>query len=78
MLLLQLLGAKIISLTIYLFNKNTSLMLIKAKATESQDPEIKMDAKEVKQRLYALLAVLRCTFFWFFPPKRLNTNYVCS
>jgi len=60
-------GAMIISLTIYLFNKKHFPNVDKkAKATESQDSEIKMDAKEVKQRLYALLAVFGVViFFWF-------------
>ncbi len=43
-------------------------MLIKkvAATAASQDTEIKMDAKEIKQRLYALLAVFGVViFFWF-------------
>ena len=41
-------GAMIISLTIYLFNKKHFPNVDKkAKATESQDSEIKMDAKKL-------------------------------
>lgn len=60
-------GAMAISLIIYLLNKKTFPNVSK-KATKSASDaaEIKMDAKEVKQRLYALLAVFGVViFFWF-------------
>lgn len=55
-----------ISLLIYLFNRKT-FPNVKAKAIGTSDnTDIKMDAKEVKQRLYALLAVFAVViFFWF-------------
>lgn len=61
-------GAMIISLVIYLTNKNR-FPDVKAKAAAAQangTTEIKMDPKEVKQRLYALFAVFGVViFFWF-------------
>ncbi len=61
-------GAMLISLVIYLSNKNR-FPDVKAKAAAaatSGSTEIKMDPKEVKQRLYALFAVFGVViFFWF-------------
>ncbi|HNY59083.1 MAG: peptide MFS transporter [Bacteroidales bacterium] len=61
-------GAMIVSLAIFLFNKKHFPNVDKkvAATAASQDTEIKMDAKEIKQRLYALLAVFGVViFFWF-------------
>ncbi len=60
-------GAMLISLTIYLFNrKHFPNVEKKSKVTEGQEVEITMDAKEIKQRIYALLAVFAVViFFWF-------------
>lgn len=60
--------AMLISLTIYIVNKkifpDPSLKV--KKATADGHHEIQMDAKEVKQRLYALFAVFGIViFFWF-------------
>jgi len=54
-------------LTIYLFNrKHFPNVEKKSKVTEGQEVEITMDAKEIKQRIYALLAVFAVViFFWF-------------
>lgn len=61
-------GAMIISLVVYLSNKNR-FPDVKAKAAAAEangTTEIKMDPKEVKQRLYALFAVFGVViFFWF-------------
>lgn len=60
-------GAMLISLVIYIVNKNR-FPDVKIKSTDSDDgaAEIKMDPKEVKQRLYALFAVFGVViFFWF-------------
>ncbi len=58
--------AMAISFTIYMTNKkNFPNPKVKAKAGEITD-EIKMEAAEVKQRMYALLAVFGVViFFWF-------------
>jgi proton-dependent oligopeptide transporter, POT family len=58
--------AMAISFTIYMINKkNFPNPKVKAKAGEITD-EIKMEAAEVKQRMYALLAVFGVViFFWF-------------
>ena len=60
-------GAMLISLVIYLSNKNRFPdVKAKAAAAASGSTEIKMDPKEVKQRLYALFAVFGVViFFWF-------------
>lgn len=60
-------GAMAISLVIYLVNKkNFPDPASKAKAKAGTAGTIEMDAKEVKQRLYALLAVFAVViFFWF-------------
>lgn len=61
-------GAMVISLVIYLVNKNR-FPDVKAKTANSSADgvaEIKMDPKEIKQRLYALFAVFGVViFFWF-------------
>lgn len=61
-------GAMLISLVVYIMNKN-KFPDVKAKAAAAQangTTEIKMDPKEVKQRLYALFAVFGVViFFWF-------------
>jgi len=60
-------GAMAISLIIYLVNKrNFPDPASKVKAKAGDAASIEMDAKEVKQRLYALLAVFGVViFFWF-------------
>lgn len=59
-------GAMLVSLVIYLSNKNR-FPDVKARAAAAAGAnEIKMDPKEVKQRLYALFAVFGVViFFWF-------------
>ena len=60
-------GAMLISLVVYIANKNR-FPDIKAKAASDSEgtSEIKMDPKEIKQRLYALFAVFGVViFFWF-------------
>jgi len=59
-------GAMLISLVIYVLNKNR-FPDVKAKASMAQgSSEVKIDPKEVKQRLYALFAVFGVViFFWF-------------
>ena len=58
--------AMIISLFIYLKNKNSFPNPKKVTAPGEITDEIKMEAKEVKQRMYALLAVFGVViFFWF-------------
>jgi len=62
--------AMLISVVIYLINKNKFPSIDKAKekaaAQEEKADNIKMDAKEIKQRLYALFAVFGVViFFWF-------------
>ena len=63
--------AMLISVFIYLSNKNKlpnpALKQVKATTTETPtSTEVKMDTKEVKQRLYALFAVFAVViFFWF-------------
>jgi len=61
-------GAMLVSLVIYLSNRNR-FPDVKAKAAAAQasgTTEIKMDPKEIKQRLYALFAVFGVViFFWF-------------
>ncbi len=61
-------GAMLISLVIYLSNRNR-FPDVKAKAAAASangTTEIKMDPKEIKQRLYALFAVFGVViFFWF-------------
>ncbi len=61
--------AMVVSVTIYLSNKkhfpNVSKKVEKTN-TETSSKEIKMEAKEIKQRLYALFAVFGIViFFWF-------------
>lgn len=60
-------GAMAISLAIYLANKkHYPNPKAKHEHSESQANEIQMDAKEIKQRLYALFAVFGIViFFWF-------------
>lgn len=60
-------GAMAISVIIYLVNKkNFPDPASKVKAKAGDSATIEMDAKEVKQRLYALLAVFGVViFFWF-------------
>jgi POT family proton-dependent oligopeptide transporter len=59
--------AMLISLVIYIVNKNTFPdPALKVKATATDTANIQMDAKEIKQRLYALFAVFGVViFFWF-------------
>ncbi len=59
--------AMAISVVIYLVNKKTFPdPASKVKARAGDAPTIEMDVKEVKQRLYALLAVFAVViFFWF-------------
>lgn len=60
-------GAMLISLVIYVANKSR-FPNVKIKSSSDQDSstEIKMDPKEIKQRLYALFAVFGVViFFWF-------------
>lgn len=59
--------AMIISLTIYLVNKKIFPdPSFKTKSSASASVDIKMDTKEIKQRLYALFAVFGVViFFWF-------------
>ncbi|MDL2223351.1 peptide MFS transporter [Bacteroidales bacterium OttesenSCG-928-M11] len=60
--------AMIISLIIFLINKTTlpDPAAKLAKSSESTAAEVKMDAAEVRQRLYALFAVFAVViFFWF-------------
>ncbi|MDD4150707.1 MAG: peptide MFS transporter [Bacteroidales bacterium] len=63
-------GAMAISLTIYLINKNkfpNVQKIAKDKEDSKDSPStVKMDVKEIKQRMYALLAVFGVViFFWF-------------
>lgn len=63
-------GAMLISLTIYLLNKkkfpDPASKDKKVETASADKAAIQMDAKEVKQRLYALLAVFAVViFFWF-------------
>lgn len=61
-------GAMIVSLLIYVSNKKKfPIPKAKQKATnQNETSTIQMDAKEVKQRLYALFAVFGVViFFWF-------------
>ncbi|PLX06059.1 MAG: MFS transporter [Marinilabiliales bacterium] len=63
-------GAMAISLAIYLANKKKFPNVQKKAKTEDKETtdsnEIKMSAKEIKQRLYALFAVFGIViFFWF-------------
>ena len=56
--------AMLISLVIYMVNRNVFPDPAATKATAADQP--KMDSKEVKQRLYALFAVFAVViFFWF-------------
>ena len=59
--------AMAISLVVYLINKkNFPDPALKAKRTETDKAQVAMDAREVKQRLYALMAVFGVViFFWF-------------
>jgi POT family proton-dependent oligopeptide transporter len=59
--------AMMISLAIYITNKKIFPdPALKTKASASTPGEIQMDAKEIKQRLYALFAVFGIViFFWF-------------
>ncbi len=59
--------AMLISITIYLSNKRRFPdPAMKVRTSDSQTAMVTMDAKEVKQRLYALLAVYGVViFFWF-------------
>lgn len=62
--------AMLISLTIFIVNKKNlpdpSLKVIKKSNDGKEIVEVEMDAKEVKQRLYALFAVFAVViFFWF-------------
>ncbi|MEI6753054.1 MAG: peptide MFS transporter [Paludibacter sp.] len=57
--------AMLISLTIYLINKK-NFPDLKSASGKSSSTDVEMDAKEVKQRLYALFAVFAVViFFWF-------------
>lgn len=61
--------AMLISLTVFVINKNKfpdpALKAAKDNLTGKQKEEVKMDAAEVKQRLYALFAVFAVViFFW--------------
>jgi POT family proton-dependent oligopeptide transporter len=61
-------GAMMISLVIYLTNKKKfPTPKAKSKTVDANDAsQIQMDAKEIKQRLYALFAVFGVViFFWF-------------
>ncbi|NCC72130.1 MAG: MFS transporter [Sphingobacteriia bacterium] len=60
-------GAMLISLIIYLTNRyKFPVPKLKSKKSELDPDEITMDAKEIKQRLYALFAVFGVViFFWF-------------
>jgi len=61
--------AMMISLVIYIVNKKTfpnPAAKVKASSSTAAAGEIMMDAKEIKQRLYALFAVFGVViFFWF-------------
>ena len=58
--------AMLISFVIYMKNKNRFPDVKGAKGSVEITDEIKMEAKEVKQRMYALLAVFGVViFFWF-------------
>ncbi|MDA3911231.1 MAG: peptide MFS transporter [Bacteroidales bacterium] len=62
--------AMLISVIVYLFNKkkfpSVEKSKSKAEAQEERANNIQMDAKEIKQRLYALFAVFGVViFFWF-------------
>jgi POT family proton-dependent oligopeptide transporter len=58
--------AMLISLTVYIVNKNRFPDPSGSKSTGGITDEIKMEAKEVAQRIYALLAVFAVViFFWF-------------
>jgi len=55
-----------VSLLIYLLNRKTFPNVSKKAAGKNETGDIKMEAKEVKQRLYALLAVFAIVIFlWF-------------
>ncbi len=62
-------GAMAISLIIYLSNKSKFpkvQKVVNKDETNNSPDQIKMDAKEIKQRMYALLAVFGVViFFWF-------------
>ncbi len=60
-------GAMLISLVIYLVNKQKfPVPALKSKKAGLDPNQIQMDAKEIKQRLYALFAVFGIViFFWF-------------
>jgi proton-dependent oligopeptide transporter, POT family len=60
-------GAMLISLFVYITNKNRFPdVKVKAASDSEGASEIKMDPKEIKQRLYALFAVFGVViFFWF-------------
>jgi POT family proton-dependent oligopeptide transporter len=62
--------AMIISLIVYLSNKkgfpNPIIKIKKASDSKEASDELKMDIKEIKQRMYALFAVFAVViFFWF-------------
>lgn len=59
--------AMLISLAIYIYNKKSfPNPALKVKTTSTSGAEILMDAREIKQRLYALYAVFGVViFFWF-------------
>jgi POT family proton-dependent oligopeptide transporter len=59
--------AMIISLVVYIINKKVFPdPALKVKATAGDKAQVVMDAKEIKQRLYALYAVFGIViFFWF-------------
>ncbi|MEI7596381.1 MAG: peptide MFS transporter [Bacteroidota bacterium] len=61
-------AAVLVSLTIYMINKKNfpNPKKVGAKSAAQEAGTIEMDAKEVKQRIYALLAVMGVViFFWF-------------
>ncbi|MBU8892465.1 MAG: peptide MFS transporter [Bacteroidales bacterium] len=58
--------AMLISLTVYIANKNRFPNPSDSKSSGEATGDIKMEAKEVAQRIYALLAVFAVViFFWF-------------
>ncbi len=58
--------AMLISLAVYIVNKNTFPNVKSKKEVEADNESIEMDAKEIKERLYALFAVFGVViFFWF-------------
>lgn len=60
-------GAMLISLAIFLFTKNSlPNPAVRSKSKNVSKEEIMQDAKEIKQRIYALFAVFAIViFFWF-------------